>query len=141
MVQRTSQYPNLRLLGVCTRWERTFFYFPEVPSSSGGPLLPAFDPGLPTSRECWKVRNYGDPGAIAVLTNRLGELVAEGLTGLDLMITWQSRRMQPLQSRVHGIGEWSPRGDSTWISNLPLAQYELAGWIQSMSFWMVDDPP
>ena len=96
VVPRTSQYPDLRLLGLCARWELRFFYFPEVPSSSGGPFLPAFDPGLPTSRECWSVRNYGDPDAIAILTKRLGELVEEGLTGLDLLITWQSRRVQPL---------------------------------------------
>ena len=54
--------------------------------------------------------NYGDPDEVAILTNRLGELVADGLTGLDLLMTWQTRRVQPLQSRVHGIGEWSPHG-------------------------------
>ena len=85
--------------------------------------------------------NYGDPDEVAILTNRLGELVAEGLTGLDLPMTWQTRCVQPQQSWVHGIGEWSPRGDSTRISTLPLAQHELEGWVRSVSFWVVDNPP
>ena len=76
--------------------------------------------------------NYGDPDEVAILTNRLGELVAEGLTGLDLLMTWQTRRIQMLQSRVHGIEEWSPHGDSTRISTLPLAQHELEAWVRSV---------
>ena len=124
---------------MCARWERTFFYFLDVPSSSGGPFLPAFDPGLPTSRECWKARNYGDPDAIAILMKRLGELVAKGLTGLDLLITWQSRHVQPLQSRVHDIWEWSPAGTPPgsrlflWLNTSLWAGYGLcpSGW------WMI----
>ena len=67
--------------------------------------------------------------------------MAEGLASLDLLVTWQSRHVQPLQSRVHDIGEWSPLGDSTRILTLPLAQHKLASWIRSVSLWMVDGPP
>ena len=55
VVPRSSQYPDLKLLGVSADWERSFFYFPEVPRSSGGPFLPPFNPDLPTSKECWNL--------------------------------------------------------------------------------------
>ena len=82
VVPRSSQYLDLRLLGQYTQWQRTFLYFLEVSHGSGGPLLPSFNPGLPTSRECWKVRNYGDPDAIAVLTNAWRSLCPKGSRAL-----------------------------------------------------------
>ena len=67
-----------------------------------------------------------------MLSKRLTQLVTKGLTGLDLLTTWKLSRRQPLQIRVHSIGDWTPSGYYTQISTQPLALHQLAGWVRSV---------
>ena len=93
VVPRRSDYPDLKLLGTSAGWERTFFYCLELPVAHGGPSFPPFQRGLPTSRRNWNLRRLDDPDVLEVLNRRLTRLVAEGLTGLDLLTTWKIRRI------------------------------------------------
>ena len=69
----------------------------------------------------------GDQGEILLLQQRLEELVAEGLTGLDLLACWMIRRVQPLQVRIHKLCQWSGEGDPSRISQRGLRLWELEG--------------
>ena len=46
---------------------------------------------------------------------------------------WSLRHVQPLQLRVHGIGEWSSTDDCTRMSTQVLSHRRLADWVKSIS--------
>ena len=97
--------------------------------------LPAFTVNPPTKL------NWGyNPGTrnpeVQLVQKRVAELKGEGLTGDSMVATFISRRVLPLQRRVHKICHMSGRLDPTRTSTFQLDQIQI--WQRSKAIAKVD---
>jgi hypothetical protein len=87
--------------------------------------LPAFNPGVPTKA------NWGyNPGTNHIEMNRIvrfmDQLMREtDICSDDIIRTFISRRVLPLQRRAHKISEMYGPGDPTKITGLPLSKEDV----------------
>ena len=68
-----------------------------------------------------------------MLMERVVQLIHEGVTGMDLLEVFLSRRIQPLQARDHSMWMYSGIEDSTRIHPEDVDEKMVAQWVQSMT--------
>ncbi|KAM0900836.1 hypothetical protein ACQ4PT_020399 [Festuca glaucescens] len=108
----------------CRAWQQTFFY---VRNSGATDFinLPAYVPGIP-SKANWKF----NPKEGHEETNRIVRYIEElnektGICSDDIVRVFVSRRVLPLQRRVHKIGQMSCRRDPTRITTFGLHKLDV----------------
>ncbi|KAK1628651.1 hypothetical protein QYE76_002966 [Lolium multiflorum] len=111
-------------LDSCRAWQETFFY---VKNTGAADLinLPAYLPGAP-SRANWR----HSTGNTHVETNRIVRFMEElnkdtDICSDDIIRAFISRRVLPLQRRVHKIGQMSGRRDPTRITSFGLSKSDM----------------
>ncbi|KAK1613319.1 hypothetical protein QYE76_036992 [Lolium multiflorum] len=111
-------------LDSCRAWERTFFY---VKNTGRVDLinLPTFDPAVPT-RANWSYNPKGTHNE----TNRIIRFMKKLMKDIafcpdDIVRTFISRRVLPLQRRAHKMSEMYGPGDPTKITGLPLSKEDV----------------
>jgi hypothetical protein len=83
-------------------WTGSYFYCKDVPKKDHDVGWPAFIDGAATPVPSWSAPAPHPLSATSLCLKRLIEKLIElGLKGLDLMLCWLSRRIQPLQDRDH----------------------------------------
>ncbi|KAK1684705.1 hypothetical protein QYE76_045553 [Lolium multiflorum] len=104
----------------CRAWQETFFY---VKNTGDEDLmnLPAFNPAVPTKAN-WSF----NPKANHIETNRIIRFMDKlkretDISSDDIILTFISRRVLPLQHRAHKISEMYGPRDPTKITGLPLS--------------------
>ncbi|KAK1649114.1 hypothetical protein QYE76_066919 [Lolium multiflorum] len=108
----------------CRAWQETFFY---VKNTGAEDLinLPAFNPAVPTKA------NWGySPGNRHIETNRIVRFMQQMMRDSDICYddiirTFISRRVLPLQRRAHKISEMYGPRDPTRITGLPLSKKDV----------------
>ena len=123
--RRQTGYPDIPLLDSVKLWQRTYFYCKSAPAEGDQVGLPEYSEALPTAKRNWGLKTLGDQGEVDKMLERMRVLSKDGLTGLDLITCWLSRRVQPLQGRVHKLCFWSGKSDPTRISTKKLAPARL----------------
>ena len=68
-----------------------------------------------------------------MLMERVVQLIHEGVTGMDLLEVFLSRRIQPLQARDHSMLMYSGIEDFTRIHPEDVDEKMVAQWVQSMT--------
>jgi hypothetical protein len=108
----------------CRAWQETFFY---VKNTGEADLinLPAFNPAVPT-----KVNWSFNPKTNHIETNRIirfmDNLMKEtNISSDDIIRTFISRRVLPLQRRANKISEMYGPRDPTKITGLPLSKEDI----------------
>ncbi|KAK1681025.1 hypothetical protein QYE76_041873 [Lolium multiflorum] len=111
-------------LDSCRAWERTFFY---VMNTGRADLinLPAFNPAVPT-RANWSY----NPKGTHIETNRIVRFMKQLMKDTafcqdDILRTFISRRVLPLQRRAHKMSEMYGPCDPTKITGLPLSKEDV----------------
>ncbi|KAK1679121.1 hypothetical protein QYE76_039969 [Lolium multiflorum] len=108
----------------CRAWQETFFY---VKNTGEADLinLPAFNPAVPTKA------NWGfNPKTGHIETNRIIRFMADlrkdtDICSDDIVRTFISRRVLPLQRRAHKISEMYGPRDPTKITGLALSKEDI----------------
>ena len=92
-------------------WQAGFFYVKNdaAPDTEG---LPAFQPTRAEENKFWSGRGSTptDPDTIKCI-RRIDQLMLEDLKGLDLVLCWIKRRIQPLQHRPKLMCQYSGKED------------------------------
>ncbi|KAK1616941.1 hypothetical protein QYE76_022458 [Lolium multiflorum] len=121
-----QQSPFFKFSGLesCRLWQGTFFY---VKNNGAADLidLPPFDPAPPTRT------NWGyNPKESHNETNRIIRFMKQRMKDTnicsdDIIRTFISRRVLPLQRRAHKMSEMYGPGDPTKITGLPLSKKDV----------------
>ncbi|KAK1631076.1 hypothetical protein QYE76_005391 [Lolium multiflorum] len=108
----------------CRAWQETFFY---VKNKGATDLinLPAYNPGTPTKAN-WSF----NPGNNHIETNRIVRFMEQlmkdtNICSDDIIRTFISRRVLPLQRRSHKISQMCGPRDPTKITGLPLSKEDV----------------
>ena len=79
--------------------------------------LPEFKDGAATAQESWKeCISIGDHQDLLKMAQRIGKLVDDGLKGSDVILSWFTRRIQPLSFRTKLIYRYSGVKDTLRIT-------------------------
>ncbi|KAK1604462.1 hypothetical protein QYE76_028135 [Lolium multiflorum] len=111
-------------LDSCRAWERTFFY---VKNTGRADLinLPAFNPAVPT-RTNWTYNPKGTHNETNRIIRFMKQLMKDtAFCQDDILRTFISRRVLPLQRRAHKMSEMYGPGDPTKITGLPLSKEDV----------------
>jgi hypothetical protein len=105
----------------CRAWQETFFYVKNT-GTADFINLPDYVPGLP-SRANWR----HNPGISHIETNRIVRFMEQlnkdtSICSDDIIRAFISRRVLPLQRRVHKMGQMSGRRDPTKITSFGLSK-------------------
>ena len=97
--------PRIQGLESCRKWQRTFFYVknPDSPDNVDLLNLPIFNIATPSEQFNWSLNPKDMNLDINQIHKIVEELVGAGLTSDDLLRTFISHRVSPLQDRVHKI--------------------------------------
>ena len=68
-----------------------------------------------------------------MLVKRVVQLVRDGVTSMDLLEVFLSRRIQPLQARDHPMWMYSGVEDNTWIHPEDVDEGTVAQWLQGIT--------
>ena len=68
-----------------------------------------------------------------VLVERVVQLVCDGVTGMDLLEVFLSRRIQPLQARDHPMWMYSGIEDSTRIHPEDVSEDRVEQWLRGIT--------
>ena len=130
--RRNSVFPRIRGLKSCRKWLRSFFY---VKNSTSADMigLPNFTIGPPEAQLKW---GY-DPKDLVLEVNEIDKVILqlkkEGMSAEDLLATFISRRVSPLQQRVHKICHMSGRYDPTRMTSYELSKAQIRRRVKAVA--------
>ncbi|KAK1660664.1 hypothetical protein QYE76_048823 [Lolium multiflorum] len=94
-------------------WSRGFFYVKDVSDPASPKTLSAFKDGpaseTPARTNC---PHISESPMLTKMVRRICKLMESGLSGKDLMLSWFTKRIQPLQHRDRLMYEYSGRDDT-----------------------------
>ena len=131
--RRGSIFPRIQGLESCKKWLRSFFY---VKNTTDIDMigLPTFVVGPPARKLNW---DY-DPKELVAEINQIHKFILtlkddEGLKADDLLVTFISRRISPLQHRTHKICHMSGRHDPNRITTIELTKAEVRRRVKAIA--------
>ncbi|KAM0900838.1 hypothetical protein ACQ4PT_020367 [Festuca glaucescens] len=132
---RDVPFPKIPTAESVKKWQTTFFYVKNADAAKDMINLPAFSPAPPTKANWGYSPKTNDPAAEV---NRLLEFLKtcatrDRLTGADLICTFISQRVLPLQKRVHKIFYMSGWLDLTRTSKVQLSNEGVARQVNHVS--------
>ena len=122
--RRGSIAPKIKGVESVKKWQYSFFY---VKNTTAEDLirLPEFVNEIPTKKDWDFNPTKLKIPEVAILHMQVENLMNEGLTGDDLLRTFVSRRVSPLQKRAHKMCHMSGRFDPTRMSTFELTPVQI----------------
>jgi hypothetical protein len=74
-----------------------------------------------------------EKGEVSTLVDRVVQLVRDGVTGMDLLEVFLSRRIQPLQARDHPMWMYSGPSDTARVHPEEVTEETVAQWLRSIT--------
>jgi hypothetical protein len=114
-------------------WNAEWFYIKNesVPGRHDG--LPAFANNPPEELTSWSyILNLAQHLELDMMARRISKLVHDGLTGMDLLLRWLTRQIQPLKFNKRLICEYSGVEDLLRATKDNLPSYSLNKRIQTL---------
>jgi hypothetical protein len=111
MPRKSSIFPRIRGLESVKKWQRSYFYVKNPEGTVDYINLPKFVIGPPTQRTHWLYDPMDLIPEVNLVNEAIRVLVDEGMTADDLLLTFLSRRISPLQWRPHKMCYMSGRHD------------------------------
>jgi hypothetical protein len=118
-----SNFPRTKGLESCRGWIRSYFYVKCI-TTADKIRLPIFALGVP-GKVNWELNPKNTNAEINQIDVEIINLKKQGLTGDDLLATFISRRISPLQLRTHKICHMSGRHDSNRFSTFELTKSQV----------------
>jgi hypothetical protein len=75
----------------------------------------------------------GEKTDVGILVTAMVSLIQGGVTGLDLLVVFLSRRIQPLQERVHPMWQYTGANDSTRVHPEDVEEKMVEQWIKCIT--------
>ena len=128
----TSIFPHIYGLESCRKWLRSFFY---VKNATDVDLinLPAFVLDPPTEQHNWGYKPNDNVAEFKEIRRIIKQLKKEGMSANDLVATFISRRVSPLQRRVHKICHMSGPLDPTRTSTYELNKAQIRRHVKAIA--------
>ncbi|XP_047085294.1 uncharacterized protein LOC124696634 [Lolium rigidum] len=133
---RDFVFPKIPTAESVKKWQTGFFYAKNADPTNDLINLPAFNIAPPTGKVNWRYDpKSSDPAAeVNLMFERLKVLTNDkALSAQDLMATFVSRRVLPLQSRVHKMCHMSDWLDPTRTARRELTAAEVASRVNIIS--------
>jgi hypothetical protein len=111
MPRKSSIFPRIRGLESVKKWQRSYFYVKNPEGTVDYINLPKFVIGPPAQRTHWLYDPMDLIPEVNLVNEAIRVLVDEGMTADDLLLTFLSRRISPLQWRSHKMCYMSGRHD------------------------------
>ena len=113
-------------------WQSTWLYYKDVPTPSQPTGLPPF-----TLERLWSPRSLvvapEEKEEVQMLVSAIVELVKGGVTGMDLLGVYLSRRIQPLQAHDHPRWMYPGSDDTACIHPEEVDEEMVARWLRSVT--------
>ena len=113
-------------------WQSTWFYCKDVPTPGQSIGLPPFTLERLQS-PCSLVVALEEKEEVQMLVAAVVELVKGGVTGMDLLEVYLSRRIQPLQAHDHPMWMYSGSDDTARTHPEEVAEDTVAQWLWSVT--------
>ncbi|KAM0898012.1 hypothetical protein ACQ4PT_022202 [Festuca glaucescens] len=130
-----APFPKIPTVDSVKKWQTSFFYVKNENPAVDRLNLPPFSLAPPTKMNWGYCHKPTDPqDEVNLLLNFLRTCVTQDrLTAADLLCTFISRRVLPLQRRSHKIGHMSGRFDPTRTSKVELTGEGVASRVNYIS--------
>src|SRR5215216_5091248 len=127
-----STFPPLTLPESVRGWQSSWFYCKDVPTPGQSTGLPPFS--LERVRQPSSlIVTPEEKGEVSLLIDQVMKLVQDGVTGLDLLEVFLSRRIQPLQARDHPMWKYSGVDNTTQSHPEEVSEETVAQWLRSIT--------
>jgi hypothetical protein len=128
-------FPKIPTVDLVKKWHTTFFYVNNEDPARDLLNLPAFSPAPPANTNWGYNPKTNNPATeVNMLLQFLRTCITrDRLTGADLICTFFSRRVLPLQRRTHKICYMSGRLDPTRTSKVQLSSDNVARRVNHIS--------
>jgi hypothetical protein len=127
-----SGFPSMTFPDSVRGWQSTWFYCKDVASPNMSTGLPPFTLDRPVTPKPLYVTKV-EKIQVGILVNAISELIRGGVTGLDLLETFLSRRIQPLQARDHTMWHYSGPEDTTRTHPEEVSDQTVSQWLRSIT--------
>jgi hypothetical protein len=127
-----STFPAMTLPDSVRGWQSTWFYCKDQPTPGQSTGLPPFSMNRVQPPSTLKV-NPEEKAEVNMLVERVVQLVRDGVTGMDLLEIFLSRRIQPLQARDHPMWMYSGIDDTTRIHPEEVTGEVVEQWLQGIT--------
>lgn len=98
-MKTSAKYFDLQFLDTVRKWQEGWFYIHDEHTSTGHEGLRAYTEVTPLRSDRWKSKpSKEEMLEVDRLMRKIRALQDEGLTGVDLIVTWLDRQVQPLQA-------------------------------------------
>ena len=127
-----SCFPSITFPKSVRGWQSTWFYCKDKATPGQSTGLPLFSLDRAEKPASLKVAPE-EKAQVKVLAGRVVELFREGVTGMDLLEVFHSRRIQPLQARDHPMWMYSGLEDSTRIQPEDVSEDTVEQWLRGIT--------
>ena len=131
-MRNKSTFPAMILPDSVRSWQSTWFYCKDKPTPGQSTGLPPFSLARVEKPSSLKVVPK-EKVQVKVLVERVAQLVHDGVTRMDLLEVFLSRRIQPLQARDHPMWMYSGLEDSTQIHPEDVSEDTLEKWLKGIT--------
>ena len=111
-------------------WQSTWFYCQDLATPGQSTGLPHFTIARVQAPSSLKV-TAAESVETNMLVERVVQLINQGVTSMDLLEVFLSRRIQPLQARDHPMWMYSGVDDSTRVHPEEVPAKTVALWLKS----------
>ena len=131
-MRNKSTFPAMILPDSVRGWQSTWFYCKDQPTLGQSTGLPPFSMARVEKPSSLRVIPE-EKAQVKVLVERVVQLVRDGVTGMDLLEVFLSRRIQPLQARDHPLWMYSGLEDSTRIHPEDVSEDTVEKWLRGIT--------
>ena len=131
-VRGGRSFPKMSFPNCVKRWQGTWFYCRDVPSTQNQLGLPPYSSKrvrAPPTLTMVKEEKVG----VDILSSMLIGFVNGGGNGMDLLDPFFSRRLQPLQARVHPMWMYEGASDPTQVHPEELVETNVGAKIKAIT--------
>ena len=113
-------------------WQSTWFYCQDIATPGHSTDLPTFSLDRAQKPSSLKV-TAAERVETDMLVERVVQLINQGVTGMDLLEVFLSRRIQPLQARDHPMWMYSGANDTAWVHPEEVTAATVAQWLNGIT--------
>ena len=127
-----STFPTMILLESVRGWQSTWFYCKDQPTPGQSTGLPPFSFDRVQTPSSLKL-TAAEKAETGMLVERVVQLINQGVTDMDLLEVFLSRRIQPLQAHDHSMWMYSGAGDTARVHPEEVPSKTVAQWLRSIT--------
>ena len=131
-MRNKSTFPAMILPESVRGWQSTWLYCKDQPTPGQSTGLPLFSIERVEKPSPLRV-TPAEKVKVNMLVERVVQLVRDGVTGMDLLEVFLSRRIQPLQARDHPMWMYSGIDDTTRVHPEEVAAKTVAQWLRGIT--------